>query len=148
MLQRSTWVVYSILGLAYVLLGFAAILGSAGWLPQEVVDDFLRGETVTPLMGHIFQEFGASYVALGSIFFWHANRRESNLGLHWIVTFYFFLIALVHWVRPDGITDSWRSGTFNSIPFVVTLILGVVQLSFNRRLELRQQSVDHMGTDR
>ena len=127
MLQRSAWIVYSLLGLAYVLLGTAVMVAPLGWLPGDVVAGFLAGETITPLMGHVFQEFGALFVALGTVFFWYANRREYSPGLHWLFAFYFFLNALIHWIGPEGVTDSWRSGAFNSIPFVVLTILGVAQ---------------------
>lgn len=126
-LRRVIWIAYSILGLVYVLIGIAAISGAAGWLPQALVDGFLAGETMTPLMGHIFQEFGALFVGLGGVFLWYANRHELSAGFHWLVTFYFLINASVHWVGPDGFTDSWQSGTFNSIPFAVMLILGVLQ---------------------
>ncbi|MDX1439454.1 MAG: hypothetical protein R3284_06080 [Rubricoccaceae bacterium] len=126
-LRRVIRIVFSILGFVYVLIGVAAIAGAAGWLPQAFVNGFLAGETITPLMGHVFQEFGALFVGLGGILLWYASRRELSPGFHWLVTFYFFLNASVHWVGPDGVTDSWQSGTFNSIPFAVLLMLGMLQ---------------------
>ena len=128
-LLRVIRTVYSVLGLVYVLIGFGAIAGAAGWLPQAFIDGFLAGEAITPLMGHIFQEFGTLFVALGGVFLWHASRRNLSLGLHWLVTFYFLLNATIHWVGPDGVTDSWQSGAFNTIPFALMLMLGVLQRS-------------------
>ena len=129
MLRKVIRTVYSILGLVYVLIGLAAIAGAAGWLPQAFVDGFLAGETITPLMGHIFQEFGALFIGLGGLFLWYASRRDLSLGFHSFVTVYFLLNATVHWVGPDGFTDSWQSGVFNTIPFALMLILGVLQRS-------------------
>jgi hypothetical protein len=126
-LSRITRIVYSILGLGFVILGVAAVLAPAGWMPQGLIDGFLGNETITPLMGHIFQEFGSAFVALGGIFFWYAICHEPSPGFHWVVTFYFFLNASIHWVGPSGLTDSWQSGTFNSVPFAVMLLLGVLQ---------------------
>lgn len=128
-LRTVTWIVYGFLGFVFVIIGIAAIIGAAGWLPQALIDGFLGDETMTPVMGHIFQEYGALFVALGGIFFWYANRREISPGFHWVVTLYFFLNGAIHWVGPDGFTDAWQSGAFNSIPFAVMLILGVLHRS-------------------
>jgi len=62
---------------------------------------------MTSLMGHIFQEFGSLFVALGAVFLWYASRRELALGFHSIVTFYFLLNSSIHWIGPNGFTDSW-----------------------------------------
>ena len=126
-LRKTTSIVYALLGVVYILLGFAAILAPAGLLPQGLIDSFLGDETITPLMGHFLQEFGSVFVALGVIFIWYASRREPSPGFHWAVTFYFFINASIHWVGPSGFTDSWQSGTFNTIPFALMLVLGILQ---------------------
>jgi hypothetical protein len=95
-------------------------------LPKEAPNSFLN---------HLLQEFGAALLVLGLIFLWYARRKELSWGFHWLVTFYFFLMALIHWVGPDGLIGSASRGIINSIPFAVMLLLGLLQLRAGQRLD-------------
>ena len=127
-LEKTTRIVYCLLGIAYVLLGVGSILLPTGWLPRGVADRVLVGETLNAFVEHLFQEFGTVVLALGLVFLWRARRKEYSRGFHWAMTFYFSLDALIHWVGPEGPIGSWPRGIFNSIPFAVMLLLGVLQL--------------------
>ena len=139
-LEKTIRMVYFILAAAYAVFGVAAISLPPGWLPQSLAQSFLGDESVSPLFGHVLQEFGSLFLVLGGIFFWYAKRASLSLAFHWIITIYFLLNALVHWFGPSGFTDSWSSGVVNSIPFVVMSILGVLQ-----RNRLRQAPVPNAG---
>jgi hypothetical protein len=123
---RLTRIVYGALGIIYVLLGIGSMLLPTGWLPEEFLREILSGEKSSPFMSHLLQEFGTLVIALGLVFVWCASRKEVNRALHWLLTFYFSLDALIHWVGADGLLDSWRRGIVNLIPFAVMFVLGVL----------------------
>ena len=133
-LDKMTRTVYGLLGTLYVLLGVGSMLLPTGWLPQWLADGLLAGETPGPFTRHLLQEFGAAVLALGSVFLWSAGRKEQSRSLHWAMTFYFALDALIHWVGPDGLYGSWQRGIINSIPLMVMLLLGVLQLRGSSRM--------------
>jgi hypothetical protein len=81
-----------------------------------------------PFGEHLLQEFGTVVLALGFVFLGNAGRNEQSLGLHWAMTTYFALDALIHWIGPEGLIGSWQRGITNSIPLAVMLLLGWLQL--------------------
>jgi len=125
-LDKITRIVYDVLGGIFLLLGMGAILTPTGWLPEGLTAILMAGEIPSPF-GHILQEYGAVFLALGFVFLWYAKRNEQSRGFHWAMTLYFFLNAFIHWVGPEGLVGSWSSGIINSIPFLVMLLLGVLQ---------------------
>ena len=74
-------------------------------------------------------------LALGFVFVWYANRKEHSHSFHWVMTFYFALDALIHWIGPEGFIGSWPRGIANSIPLAALLLLGLLQLRAPRREE-------------
>jgi len=126
-LNNFTRVVYCLLGILYVVLGVGSMLLPTGWLPAGLADRFHAGETLSPFVGHLLQEFGTVVLALGLVFLWRASRKEYSHTFHWAMTFYCSLDALIHWVGPDGVIGSWPRGIVNSIPLVVMLLLGLLQ---------------------
>jgi len=133
-LNKITRIVYGLLGVLYVLLGMGSILLPAGWLPQGIADSILPGEPLNAFAGHLLQEFGTVVFALGLVFLWRTWRKEYSRGFHWAMTFYCSLDALIHWVGPEGLVDSWPRGIVNSIPFVVMLLVGLLQLRASEEL--------------
>ena len=125
-LDKMTRVVYGLLGIVFVLLGAVAMLVPTGWLPQALAAALVAGEIPDPF-GHILQEYGAVFLALGFVFLWYAKRNEQSRSFHWAMTLYFLLNASIHWVGPEGIVGSWSSGIVNSTPFLVMLFLGLRQ---------------------
>lgn len=132
MLGKITRIVYGLFGAIFVLLGTAALLTPTGWLPQGLSEITVAGEIPGPF-GHILQEYGAAFLALGFVFFWFAKYKKQSLGFHWAMTFYFALNALIHWFKPEGSTGSWLSGLMNSIPFMLLLLLGLLQQQSSER---------------
>ena len=85
----------------------------------------------------LLQEFGTVVLALGFVFLWHAHRKEQSSSFHWGMTAYFTLDALIHWIGPDGLIGSWPRGITNSIPLVVMLLLGLLQLRASRANQVK-----------
>jgi hypothetical protein len=124
-LQLLDRVNYGVLGVLYLLVGSGSLLLPAGWLPPGLVDRFLAGERLSDFMQHQLQEFGTVVIAVGLVFLWHAGRMQPIRSLHWAMTFYLALDALIHWVGPQGPIGDWQRGIINSIPLAVMLLLGV-----------------------
>ena len=133
MIETATRVAYRLLGTLYILVGSGAVLLPTAWLPQALTDGFLLGETPSPFLAHVLQEFGTLMVGMGLAFLWYAGRRELSPGFHWAMTFYLALDAFIHWVGPAGPIGSWSRGIVNSIPFAVMLLLGVLRRRASRK---------------
>jgi hypothetical protein len=123
-LQLLARVIYGVLGVLYLLVGTGSMLMPAGWLPSGLVNRFLAGERLSDFMQHQLQEFGTVVIAVGLVFLWHASRKQPIRSLHWAMTFYLALDALIHWVGPHGPIGDWQRGIVNSIPLAVMLLLG------------------------
>ncbi len=134
MLNKTTRVAYGLFGIVYVLLGAGSMLLPTGWLPQSLAGKLLAGETLSSFGAHLLQEFGTVVLALGFVFLWCASREDHSRGLHWMITLYFSLDALIHWVGPGGLIGSASRGIINSIPFAVMLLLGLLQLRASARV--------------
>ena len=137
LLNKITRIVYGFFGILYALVGAGSMLLPTGWLPQGLGNIILAGEVPSPFFAHLLQEFGTVVLALGFVFLWYASRREQSRGFHWMMTFYFSLDTLIHWVGPEGLIGSWSRGIVNSVPFAVMLVLGLLQLRESERLRLR-----------
>ena len=133
-LNKITRIVYGLFGVLYVLIGVGSMLLPTGWLPRDLADHFLAGDTPSPFFEHLLQEFGTVVLALGFVFLWYAIRKEQSRTFHWAMTFYFSLDSLIHWVGPEGLIGSWRRGIANSVPLAVMLLLGLLQLRELKRL--------------
>src|SRR5262245_60312421 len=125
-LIKITRIVYGLLGVLYVVIGVGAMLMPTAWFPPDRAAKLLIGTAMNPFIAHVLQEFGTVLIALGFVFLWCAIRREYSARLHWALTFYFLLDALIHWVGPEGLIGSWSRGIINSTPFVVMLVLGLL----------------------
>lgn len=103
-----------------------------GWLPARLTNRFQSAEMSGAFYEHLLQEFGTVVLALGFMFLWYSRRNEYSRVFHWAMTFCFALDALIHWIGPDGLIGSWSRGIINSIPFVVMLLLGLLQSRVSR----------------
>jgi hypothetical protein len=124
-LNSITRITYGLLGVLFLLIGTGSMLLPAGWLPASLVDEFMAGETPSGFFAHQLQEFGTVVIAIGLVFFWLAGRKEPIRSLHWAMTFYLALDALIHWVGPDGLIGDWQRGIINTLPLAVMLALGL-----------------------
>jgi hypothetical protein len=136
MLTKVLRIVYGLFGVLYVLIGVGSIVLPLGWLPQSLGGDMLAREAPSLFLEHLLQEFGTVVLALGLVFLWYARRTELSSAFHWMVTLYFALDALIHWVGPEGLVGSWSRGIINSIPFALMLLLGLLQLRAARPSEV------------
>jgi hypothetical protein len=128
LLNTVTRIVYGLFGLLYVLIGAGSMLAPAGWLPQGLVDATLAREFQSPFVEHLVQEFGTVVLALGMIFLWFGARKQRSAIFHWVITLYFSLDALIHWIGPHGPYGDLSRGLINSVPAAIMLLLGLLPL--------------------
>jgi hypothetical protein len=126
-------VLYGLLGVLYVVIGAGAMLVPTGWLPESFTADALVGETPSPFVGHLMQEFGTVVIAVGLMFLWRASCREFSRAFHWAMTVYLCLDALIHWVGPEGLIGSPSRGITNTILPAAMLLLGILELKSSNR---------------
>ena len=132
--------VYGLLGVLYLLLGVGSIALPAGWispgwLGDEAAELYAQAAPESYL-NHLTQEFGTLAIAVGFMFLWQARRAEPSHSLHWLITLYFALDSLIHWVGPQGPIGSLQRGVTNSVPPLLLLILGLVWLRQRRGREV------------
>src|SRR5262249_29522387 len=58
MIEKATRVAYRFFGILYILIGSGSMLLPTGCLPRALTDRLVQGETLTPFLAHLMQEFG------------------------------------------------------------------------------------------
>jgi hypothetical protein len=127
-IDKISRIVYCLIGILYIVIGVGSMLVPAGWIPQRLAGDILTREITTPFTEHLLQEFGTVVLAIGLVFLWYARQQKQSRAFHWMMTFYLALDAVIHWIGPEGLIRPWSRGILNSIPFLVMLLLGLLQL--------------------
>ncbi|HTQ99446.1 MAG TPA: hypothetical protein VMH83_05630 [Candidatus Acidoferrum sp.] len=122
--------VYAVLGAVYLFVGVGALLLPTGWLPVPLASEFANFYAVQApdsFLSHLTQEFGTAMIALGLVFAWQAWREHPSRSLHWLLTIYLLLDALVHWVGPQGLIGAPDRALIDSVPPLLMLVLGVLR---------------------
>jgi hypothetical protein len=110
-----------------LLLGASVLVAGAGMLPG------LQTSVVEEAQGnldfvHILQEFATLLVFAGLITLWFVRRYEQSTALHWAVTLFFLLLAIVHWFDVRGRSDFSTGDVVIGIPFLWFAVLGMLRV--------------------
>ena len=115
-MRRINSVIYGVFGIGAILYGVAALLFQAVLLSET--------RRVFPLT-HIFREEGAAAVFIGLMSLWCIFNYERRAGVHYFLTIFAFLIAAIHWWDYLAGHLPWMSPLYNTVPFVVFLIMAI-----------------------
>jgi hypothetical protein len=111
-------VIYLIFG------GLALLYGVAGVLSPKTV----AGEAASAFFtGHIVREQAAAGVFLGLMTLWCAFNYEQRIVVHYFLMVFAFLLAAIHWFDYLAGHIGWLSPIYNSVPFMVLLIMEILR---------------------
>ena len=78
------------------------------------------------VIGHLLREQGAAGVFIGLMFFWCIFNEDRRTAVHYFLTLFAFLVAAIHWFDFFGGHLSWKSPLYNSIPFLILLLMALI----------------------
>jgi hypothetical protein len=133
MLRLVTRSLYVVLGVIFLLSGSAVLLLGTGLLPASVADLILSVGEDNPHTLHLMQEYAALLVLVALLTFWFAKHYERSRAFHWAMTFFWGLIALIHWFEPKGAFHVGLGEAINSVPFILFVTVGLIRERNERR---------------
>jgi hypothetical protein len=121
-------IVYGIVGVVFLLVGASVLLLGTGLLPEAVKNPILNIANEDLYTLHLMQELASLLVLVGLLTFWFFLHYDKSRPFHWVMTFFWGLIALVHWFDPNGTFHSGMGEAIISIPFVLFVGIGLLRL--------------------
>ena len=127
---------YGIMGAAFLAAGVSTLLVNTGLLPNAV-RDFLVVQFAQNNLGflHIIQELGTLLVLVALVTFWCIWNYEQSRALHWMLTAYWAVMALIHWFNVASPSVSVVGGLVNTLPVALFATIGVLRLATEGRPE-------------
>lgn len=110
--------VYRLIGVGFILACLLTFLMMFGFFTE--IAEALYSHKV-----HILQEFGCSLAFLGLISWWYSFNLDKGKAINLILTIFFVLLALVHWIDFFKGNLSITSPLINSIPMLVLTVMHV-----------------------
>ena len=128
---------YGVMGAAFLAAGISTLLVNTGLLP-DAVREVIAAQFAQNNLGflHIIQELGSLLVLTGLVTLWCVWNYEQSRAIHWMLTLYWAIMALIHWFNVASPTVSVASGLINTIPVAVFLALGVMRGAREGRSEI------------
>jgi hypothetical protein len=126
--------VYGIMAAAFLAAGVITLLVNTGLLPDAV-----RNVVVVQFSQnnngflHIIQELGTLLVLVGLVLVWCVLHYEQSRFIHWALTAYWALMALIHWFNVAGPWESIVGPLINTIPVLLFLTIGLLRESAESR---------------
>ena len=118
---------YALLGVAFIAVSAAVLLLGTGLVPPAVADKALEFAQRDDRTVHLLQEFCTLLAFMGMVSLWCAWNYEKSRGLHWAMTVFWALFALVHWVDYKGTVHLGVGQAATTAPLLVFLIVGALR---------------------
>ena len=115
-MRKLNTVIYGVFGVLAMVYGFGALIR-----PQAIVPEAAQFP-----ISHLVREQGASGVFLGLMSVWCIFNEDRRTAVHYFLTLFAFLLAAVHWFDFFNGDLSWRSPLYNSVPFLILLLMALV----------------------
>ena len=115
-MRKLNAIIYGVFGALALVYGLGALI---------------RPEAVVPEAGqfpisHLVREQGAAGVFIGLMFIWCIFTEARRTAVHYFLTVFAFLLAFVHWMDYFGGHLAWKSPLYNSVPFLILLLMALV----------------------
>ena len=112
--------VYGLFGTIAIGYGTTVLLA-----PAMVVSD--AGQSFH--LAHNLREQGAAGIFIGLMSFWCIFNYERRRSVHYCLMVFAFLLAAIHWLDYLAGHLPWMSPLYNSVPFLVLLVIAVLSRS-------------------
>jgi predicted ferric reductase len=110
-------VIYGIFGVLALLYGVAALIS-----PPLVAGNSARSFPLS----HLIREQGAAGIFIGLMAFWCVVNYEQRRSVHYFLMAFAFLLAVIHWLDYFAGHIGWMSPVYNSIPFMILLVMAAL----------------------
>jgi hypothetical protein len=115
--RKLNTVIYGLFGALALAYGFGALIR-----PQAIAPEVNQSFEV----GHLLREQGAAGVFIGLMFVWCIFNEDRRTAVHYFLTLFAFLVAAIHWFDFFNGHLSWKSPLYNSVPFLILLLMALV----------------------
>jgi hypothetical protein len=114
--RKLNSIIYGFFGVLAMVYGLGALIR-----PQAIVPE--AGQFP---VSHLVREQGALAVFVGLMFLWCIFNEDRRTAVHYFLTLFAFLLAAIHWWDFFSGNLSWRSPLYNSVPFLILLLMALV----------------------
>jgi hypothetical protein len=115
--RKLNTIIYGLFGALALVYGLGALIR-----PQAITPEASESFVV----GHLLREQGAAGVFIGLMFVWCIFNEERRAAVHYFLTLFAFLVAAIHWFDFINGHLSWKSPLYNSVPFLILLLMALV----------------------
>ena len=115
-MKRANSIIYGLFGAIAIVYGIVNLL-----FPTFMVPEAARSFPLS----HILREQAAMAIFIGCMFLWCIFNYERRRAVHYFLTIFALLLAAIHWF--DYLTGhlNWMSPLYNTVPFVVLVLMAV-----------------------
>lgn len=115
-MRKLNTIIYGVFGVLALVYGFGALIR-----PQAIVPE--AGQFP---ISHLVREQGALGVFLGLMSVWCIFNDDRRTAVHYFLTLFAFLLAAIHWLDFFNGHMPWKSPLYNSVPFLILLLMALV----------------------
>src|SRR5438552_10705917 len=115
-MKKTNQIIYGVIGVGAILYGVAALL-----FQSVLLEETRRFFPLT----HLLREEGAAAIFIGLMAVWCIFNYERKAGVHYSLMVFALLIAAIHWWDYIAGYLPWMSPLYNSVPFVVLMIIAI-----------------------
>jgi hypothetical protein len=126
--------VYGLLGVVSIVAASVVLLLGTGLVPAAVSNFLLEIGGGNDDTMHLIQEYAAFLFVVGVVHLWCARHYDLSLFFHWVLTFFWLFIALIHWFDYKGSFHAGWDRVIDTVPFVVFLLIGFIRHKSERRV--------------
>ena len=116
-MRKLNIVIYGFFGVLALTYGLGALISPGSVAPES--------NTLFPV-AHLLREQGAAGVFIGLMFLWCIFNDDRKTAVHYFLTIFASLLAAIHWFDFLSGHLSWKSPLYNSVPFLVLLLMAVL----------------------
>ena len=120
-MKTATRIIYGINGTGFLLLGIVLLLGSPRWI-SDPLGIQVTSAALPKVLLHNFKEAGCLVLFASLLCLWHTEKYEDRQAFHWSMTFFWFLMAIVHTVETIRSGSPAVYAIVNGIPLIAYLI--------------------------
>lgn len=115
--RKLNSIIYGVFGALALVYGLGALIR-----PQAIAPEADQSFEV----GHLLREQGAAGVFIGLMFVWCIFNEPKRTAVHYFLMLFAFLVAAIHWWDFLNGHLSWKSPLYNTVPFLILLLMAVV----------------------
>jgi hypothetical protein len=115
-MKKANSIIYGLFGAAAIVYGVVNLL-----LPTFMVPEAGRSF----VLSHILREQAAMAIFIGCMFLWCIFNYERRSAVHYFLTVFALLLAVIHWFDYLRGHLNWMAPLYNTVPLIVLVLMAV-----------------------